>query len=71
MSKHLEICPNNLPIQLSSFIGREHAMAELKTLLSTTRFLTLTGAGGCGKTRLAHQVATTLLAEFENGVWWV
>jgi predicted ATPase/DNA-binding CsgD family transcriptional regulator len=71
MSKHLETSPNNLPTQLSSFIGRERAMAELKNLLSTTRFLTLTGAGGSGKTRLALQVATTLLAEFEHGVWWV
>ena len=71
MSKHLETSPNNLPTQLSSFIGRERAMAELKSLLSTTRLLTLTGAGGSGKTRLALQVATTLLAEFEHGVWWV
>ena len=71
MSKHLETSPNNLPTQLSSFIGRERAMAELKSLLSTTRLLTLTGAGGSGKTRLALQVATTLLAEFEYGVWWV
>ena len=71
MSEHLETSPNNLPTQLSSFIGRERAMAELKSLLSTTRLLTLSGAGGSGKTRLALQVATTLLAEFEHGVWWV
>ena len=71
MSKHLETSPNNLPTQLSSFIGRERAITELKSLLSTTRLLTLTGAGGSGKTRLALQVATTLLAEFEYGVWWV
>jgi len=71
VSKHLETSPNNLPTQLSSFIGRERAIAELKSLLSTTRLLTLTGAGGSGKTRLALQVATTLLAEFEYGVWWV
>jgi hypothetical protein len=71
VSKHLETNPNNLPTQLSSFIGRERAIAELKSLLSTTRLLTLTGAGGSGKTRLALQVATTLLAEFEHGVWWV
>jgi Holliday junction resolvasome RuvABC ATP-dependent DNA helicase subunit len=66
-SKHFDTSLNNLPTQLSSFIGRERAMAELKSLLSTTRFLTLTGAGGSGKTRLALQVATTLLAEFEHG----
>ena len=71
MSKHLETSPNNLPIQLSSFIGRERAIAELKNLLPTTRLLTLTGAGGSGKTRLALQVATGLLPEFEDGVWWV
>jgi predicted ATPase/DNA-binding CsgD family transcriptional regulator len=71
VSKHLETCPNNLPIQLSSFIGRERAIAELKHLLPTTRLLTLTGAGGSGKTRLALQVATNLLLEFEHGVWWV
>ena len=71
MSKPLETCPNNLPTQLSSFIGREHSIAELKSLLSTTRLLTLTGAGGSGKTRLALQVAGKLLAEFEHGVWWV
>ena len=71
MSQRLETCPNNLPIQLSSFIGRERAIAELKGLLSTTRLLTLTGAGGSGKTRLALQMATNLLADFEHGVWWV
>ena len=71
VSKHFDTSLNNLPTRLSSFIGRERAMAELKSLLSTTRLLTLTGAGGSGKTRLALQVATTLLAEFEHGVWWV
>ena len=71
MSKYLETSPNNLPSQLSSFIGRERAIAELKSLLSTTRLLTLTGAGGSGKTRLALQVAATLMTEFEQGIWWV
>ncbi len=71
MLKHLETSPNNLPIQLSSFIGRERAIAELKHLLPTIRLLTLTGAGGSGKTRLALQVATIILPEFEHGVWWV
>ena len=71
MSKRLETCSNNLPTQLNSFIGREQAIAELKSLLSTTRFLTLTGAGGSGKTRLALQVSTDLLSEFEHGAWWV
>src|SRR5437667_3508639 len=71
VSKHFDTSLNNLPTRLSSFIGRERAMAELQSLLATTRFLTLTGAGGSGKTRLALQVAATLLAEFEYGVWWV
>src|SRR5947209_18732999 len=59
VSKHLETSPNNLPTQLSSFIGRERAMAELKSLLSTARLLTLTGAGGSGQARLAPHVPTT------------
>jgi hypothetical protein len=44
---------NNLPLELSSFIGREREMAEVKRLLKNARLLTLTGPGGCGKTRLA------------------
>lgn len=62
---------NNLPRQLTSFIGRETEMAEVKQLLSRTRFLTLTGAGGCGKTRLFLQVAADLLEEYPDGVWLV
>ena len=64
---------DNLPILLSSFVGRETEMTEVKQLLTTTRLLTLTGAGGCGKTRLAIQVATELAAQdrFKHGVWWV
>jgi len=59
----------NLPIPLTSFVGRQNEMAEVKRLLTTTRLLTLTGAGGCGKTRLALQVATDLARQ--DGVWWV
>jgi predicted ATPase/class 3 adenylate cyclase len=62
---------HNLPAQLTSFIGREQAMAEVKDLLSTTRLLTLTGSGGCGKTRLALQAAADLLEEYPDGVWLV
>jgi predicted ATPase/class 3 adenylate cyclase len=65
--------PNNLPVQLTSYIGREHEMAEAKRLLSTTRLLTLIGPGGTGKTRLALQLAAELLVSEENsypqGVW--
>ena len=65
----------NLPIPLTSFIGRTRETAAVKHLLShslgDTRLLTLTGAGGSGKTRLAIQVATDLIDHFAFGVWWV
>jgi len=63
----------NLPAALTSFVGRERELAEAERLLGATRLLTLTGAGGCGKTRLALAVAAELdeLAQFEDGVWWV
>ena len=61
----------NLPVQLTSFIGRERELAEVERLISTSRLVTLTGAGGCGKTRLALRVATDSLNHFEDGVWWV
>jgi predicted ATPase/class 3 adenylate cyclase len=69
--KSLDTLPNNLPGQLTSFIGREREIAEVKRLLATTRLLTLTGAGGCGKTRLALQAAADSLDEFPGGVWLV
>jgi len=62
---------NNLPAQLTSFIGRDHEMAEVKQLLSNTRLLTFTGPGGTGKTRLALQLAAEVLEEYANGVWLV
>ena len=65
----------NLPIPLTSFVGRTDATAAVKRLLTPiggkTRLLTLTGAGGSGKTRLAIQVATDLIDRFADGVWWV
>ncbi|MBI3998211.1 MAG: adenylate/guanylate cyclase domain-containing protein, partial [Armatimonadetes bacterium] len=61
----------NLPIQLTSFIGREHEIDELTRALRTARLLTLTGSGGVGKTRLALQVAAEMLEEFLGGVWLV
>ena len=67
----LETPKNNLPIQLTSFIGRDEEMAEIKSLLTTTRLLTLTGAGGCGKTRLALEVGSEVVEEFQDGVWFV
>ncbi len=63
--------PNNLPIALSSFIGRGREIVEVKQLLATNRLLTLIGAGGCGKTRLAIWVAEEVGAAFSDGVWLV
>jgi predicted ATPase/class 3 adenylate cyclase/DNA-binding CsgD family transcriptional regulator len=62
---------NNLPLQISTFVGREAEIAEVRELLSQSRLLTLTGAGGCGKTRLALQVAAEVLDDHPDGVWWV
>ena len=69
--RSLDALPNNLPTQLTSFIGREAEMAEVKQLLTTTRLLSLTGAGGAGKTRLSVQVGADLLEQFVDGVWLV
>ena len=62
---------HNLPSQLSSFIGREHEIAEVKRLLAASRLVTLTGMGGCGKTRLAIKVAAELTGDYPWGVWLV
>jgi predicted ATPase len=62
---------NNVPLALTSFIGRDREVAEIERLLASTRLLTLAGPGGCGKTRLALQVATDLAQEFVDGAWWV
>jgi non-specific serine/threonine protein kinase len=62
---------HNLPYSLTSFIGREHEIAQLKELVTTNRLVTLTGAGGAGKTRLAIEAAVQLLDGFGDGVWLV
>jgi predicted ATPase/class 3 adenylate cyclase len=69
--RSLESIANNLPIQLTNFIGREREMAEVKRLLGNTRLLTLTGMGGTGKTRLSLQVAADMLDAYPDGVWFV
>jgi non-specific serine/threonine protein kinase len=61
----------NLPIRLSSFVGRRREMAQVKRMLAASRLLTLTGAGGCGKTALALATAAELQGEFPDGVWLV
>src|SRR5215203_460020 len=63
--------PNNLPLRLSSFIGRGREVAELQTVLSDHRLITLTGPGGAGKTRLAIEVASEVVHDFRDGAWLV
>jgi len=63
--------PNNLPGQLSAFVGREREVPQVRRLVDSSRLVTLTGAGGCGKTRLALQAAAELLDEARDGVWFV
>src|SRR5579859_2424555 len=67
----LDAHPNNLPFQLTSFIGREQELSDLVHLLGAARLITLTGPGGSGKTRLALQVAAQMLDAFPDGVWFV
>ncbi len=64
---------SNLPVQPTPFVGREKELGEVLVLLRapTTRLLTLTGAGGSGKTRLAVQAAAEVVDDFDHGVWWV
>lgn len=69
--RSLQAFANNLPQQMTSFVGRQQEIAEVKRLLAANRLLTLTGAGGSGKTRLALQAAAELLEEYEDGVWLV
>ncbi len=67
----LDSTPNNLPTQLTSFVGRQADVAEAKRLLRGTRLLTLTGPGGIGKTRLSLQLAADVVQDFRDGVYFV
>lgn len=67
--KTLDVRPNNLPVQLTNFIGREDSIKIVKELFNQTRLLTLTGPGGGGKSRLALQVGADIIDDFENGVF--
>src|SRR5207249_5455059 len=69
--RSLEAFSHNLPRQLTSFVGREKEMAEVRQLLAEAALLTLTGAGGCGKSRLALQVAAEVVDAYAGGVWLV
>src|SRR5512135_1869364 len=65
----LETFNHNLPVQLTSFIGRDKEIDEVKQLVAAHRIVTLTGTGGAGKTRLSLQVGAECLNELSNGVW--
>ena len=69
--RSLDARPNNLPTQLTTFVGRERELGEALELLQRTRLLTLTGPGGTGKTRLSLQVAAADAEAFPDGVWFV
>ncbi len=69
--RSLSTHPNNLPQQLTRFIGREKEIAEIKALLARNRLVTLTGAGGSGKSRLSLQIAADVLERFSDGAWFV
>ncbi len=69
--RSLDAFPNSLPDQLTSFVGRNRELEEIHGALEETRLLTLTGAGGVGKTRLALQSAADALERFPDGAWWV
>ncbi|HET9910023.1 MAG TPA: tetratricopeptide repeat protein [Anaerolineales bacterium] len=61
----------NLPVPITSFIGREKEVEELVTLVGKNRLVTLAGSGGVGKTRLAIQSSHKLLTKFKDGIWWI
>jgi len=67
----LDEVPNNLPLELTSFIGREAEVREVAGLLSDARLLTLTGVGGVGKSRIALHVAAAAVDQYRDGVWLV
>lgn len=69
--RSLDSFPNNLPDHLTSFVGRARELSQVRDALGDTRMLTLTGAGGAGKTRLALQVAADALDRFPDGAWWL
>jgi predicted ATPase/class 3 adenylate cyclase len=69
--RSLDARPNNLPTELSSFVGREREIAATRKLLEQARLVTLTGPGGTGKTRLALQVAASVADRFPDGTWFV
>jgi len=69
--KTLDTHRHNLPIQLTSFVGREKEIQDISQSIRSNRLVTLTGIGGTGKTRLALQVAADMIDEFPDGVWFI
>ncbi len=69
--RSLDHLSNNLPAQLTSFVGRENEVGEITALIDKHRLVTLTGAGGVGKTRASLQVAANLIDSFSDGVWFI
>ncbi len=69
--RSLDARPNNLPMPVTTFVGRERQIAQIKERLAASRLLTLTGPGGTGKTRLSIRVAEELLDEYRDGCWFV
>lgn len=69
--RSLESLPNNLPLQVTLFLGREKDVIDIERRLAKTRLLTLVGTGGVGKTRLAMQIGADLLEQYPDGVWLV
>lgn len=66
----LDARPNNLPVEVTALIGREHDLADLRQLVASNRLVTLSGAGGIGKTRVAVQVGADLIDRYPDGVWF-
>jgi predicted ATPase/class 3 adenylate cyclase len=69
--RSLDTYPTNLPAQLTTFIGRDHLLAEIAAVLEEARVVTLTGVGGVGKTRLALQIAADVVPRYREGAWLV
>ena len=69
--RSLDVAPHNLPTPLTSFVGREAELAAVTALLREDRLVTLTGSGGCGKTRLALHAAADMVDAHPGGTWWV
>ncbi len=69
--RSLNALPNNLPVQVSSFVGRPTELASISETIGQARLTTCVGSGGCGKTRLALQVGAELAHEHSGGTWWV